>query len=186
MASQDYIVAIFPSRGLLTKAVDHLMSLAEFKIEKAAIIAKAASGETIILDDNISPDEGGIAGGTLAAAMTALGLAQLGALALPGVGPIIAIGAGVLVGGLVGGATGRIAANLVDSGLRSSQLQALAEQLQAGHPALILEMRSDTDVLPRLRIELKVYRAELVERLKDAKAKDAKTGKTGPLKSPNT
>jgi uncharacterized membrane protein len=177
---RELIVAVFPSRSLLTKAVDHLMGLPDLKIERAAIIAKAATGEIVILDDDISPDEGGIAGGTLGAAMTALGLVQLGALALPGVGAIIAIGTGVLVGGLVGGATGRFAANLLESGFRNTQIQELADQLQSGHPALILEVDQDTVVLPRLRQELKTYKAELVERLKDAK-----TGKTGPLASTN-
>jgi uncharacterized membrane protein len=176
MTATELIVAIFPSRSLLTRAVDSLMALEDMKIQRAAIVARAAGGEAIILGDDISPDEGGIAGGTLGAAMTALGLAQLGALALPGVGAIIAIGAGVLVGGLVGGATGRFAANLVESGFKSSQIQELASQLEAGHPALIMEMTNSPDLLSRLRHELKPYRAELVERLKDAR-----TGKTGPL-----
>ncbi|MBC8170964.1 MAG: hypothetical protein H7X77_04815, partial [Anaerolineae bacterium] len=43
-------------------------------------------------------------------------------------------------------------------------------------PALIMEMNTSPDLLLRLRHELKPYRAELVERLKDAR-----TGKTGPL-----
>jgi uncharacterized membrane protein len=176
MSSYELIVAIFPSRSLLTRAVDYLMGLEDLKIHRAAIVAKAASGETIILGDDISPDEGGIAGGTLGAAMTALGLAQLGALALPGVGAIIAIGAGVLVGGLVGGATGRFAANLIESGFKSSQIQELAGQLRAGHPALIMEITDKPDLLHQIRQELKPYRAELVEKLKDAH-----TGKTGPL-----
>ncbi|NOG52675.1 MAG: hypothetical protein HND48_26950 [Chloroflexi bacterium] len=103
---------------------------------------RATTGETIVIGDDISADEAGIAGGTLGAAMTALGFAQLGALALPGVGVIIALGAGVLVGGLVGGATGRFAANLVDSGFKSSQIDSLADRLRSGHPALVLEMSS--------------------------------------------
>mgnify|MGYP001271799945 CR=1 FL=1 len=103
----EILVAVYPSRSVLTKALDHLMTVPELKIRRAAIVARATTGETIVIGDDISADEAGIAGGTLGAAMTALGFAQLGALALPGVGVIIALGAGVLVGGLVGGATGR-------------------------------------------------------------------------------
>lgn len=143
------------------------MSLDDLQIERAAIVAKAASGEVIILDDDISADEGGIAGGTLGAVMTALGLVQLGALALPGVGPIIAIGSGVLVGGLIGGATGRFAANLLESGFKTHQVEILAHQLEEGHPALIIEVNTDPEVLPRLRHELKRFHTEWVERLKD-------------------
>jgi uncharacterized membrane protein len=157
--SAEFIVAVFPSRAILTN-----------DIQRAAIIAKAASGETVILDDDISADEGGIAGGTLGAAMAAFGLVQLGALALPGVGAIIALGAGALVGGMIGGATGRFAANLVDFGFKNNQIEALAADLQAGHPALVLEIQKAEELLPRLRDELKPYRAELVERLPDARA----------------
>lgn len=172
----EIIVAVFPSRTVLTKALDHLMSLKDLNIQRAAIVAKAASGEIVVLGDDISADEGGIAGGTLGAAMTALGLVQLGALALPGVGPVIAIGTGVLVGGLVGGATGRFAANLLESGYKSAQVDELAGSLDAGKTALVIEVTESPKILPRMRDELKAYRAELVERLKDAH-----TGKTGPL-----
>jgi uncharacterized membrane protein len=164
----ELLVAVFPSRSVLTKALDHLMSVHDLTVKRAAIVAKATTGETILIGDDISADEAGIAGGTLGAAMTALGLAQLGALALPGVGVIISLGAGVLVGGLIGGATGRFAANLLDSGFKSGQIEALADRLYSGHPALVLEMPSEPKVLDRLRKELTPYRAQMVERLKDA------------------
>lgn len=173
-AQTEIIVAIFPSRTVLAKALDHLMSLKDINIERAAIVAKAASGEIVVLGDDISADEGGIAGGTLGAAMTALGLVQLGALSLPGVGPVIALGAGVLVGGLVGGATGRFAANLLESGYKSAQVDDLADSLEHGKTALIMEIGDVQRMLPRVRTELKAYRAELVERLKDARASGAK------------
>jgi uncharacterized membrane protein len=171
MGTNELVVAIFPSRVLLTKAVDHLTQHPETKIQKAAIISKAASGETIILGDDISPDEGGIAGGTLGAAMTTLGLVQLGALALPGVGAIIAIGAGVLVGGLVGGAAGRFAANLIDSGFKGVHVEDLSKQLRSGQPALILELASNTpETLRQLKQELKPFRAEFIEQPLDSSA----------------
>ncbi len=168
METNELVVAIFPSRALLTKAIDHLTQHSETKIQRAAIISKATSGETLILGDDISPDEGGVAGGTLGAAMTTLGLVQLGALTLPGVGAIIAIGAGVLVGGLVGGAAGRFAANLVESGFKSTQVESLSQQLRAGQPALILEIANTPDTLRQLKLELKPFRAEFVEKPLDA------------------
>lgn len=161
----DLIVAVFPSRAVLTRALDRIMKLDYVDIQRAAIVAKAASGETIILNDDIGPDQGGVAGGTLGAAMTVLGLAQLGALALPGVGPIIALGAGALVGGLVGRATGRFAANYIDFGFHNDQIEALSDRLQAGRPALILEVKNSYAVLPRLRQDLAAYKAELIEPL---------------------
>jgi uncharacterized membrane protein len=167
---REIIVAIFPSRAILTKALDRIKELDYLEIRRSAIVAKAASGETIVVNDDISPDEGGVAGGTLGAAMAAWSLAQLGALALPGVGAIIALGAGALVGGLVGRYTGRFAANLIDFGFKNEQVDAMAAQLEAGHPALVLELRNTSSVLHDLRDDLKPYRAELVERLQEARA----------------
>lgn len=164
--SSELVVAIFPSRSTLTKALDHLMALKDLRIEHAAIVAKAATGEVIILDDDIGPDEGGITGGTLGAAIAALGVAQLGALALPGIGAIIAVGAAALVGGVLGGMTGRFAANLVDSGFKPDHVDSLSGRLEAGHPALILQVADVQAVLARLRDELQPYRAEVVERMR--------------------
>ncbi len=169
--AQQLIVAIFPSRTGLTKALNSVVRIEGLDVQRAAIVAKAASGETVIIDDKISADEGGITGGTLGAAMTALGLVQLGALTLPGVGPIIALGAGVLVGGLVGNATGRFAANLLESGFKTFQIEDLETNLQEGNPALVLEVTGDSSVLARLRQDLAAFGAQVVER----------PGKTGTL-----
>ncbi|NWF67602.1 MAG: hypothetical protein HXY40_00810 [Chloroflexi bacterium] len=165
----ETVVVVFPSRSVLVKALDYLNGLDYLKIEDAAIVAKANSGEVVVLDGDLSANEGGIAGGTLGAALAALGLVHFGALALPGIGPIIALGTGILIGGIVGRTTGRFATYLRDVGFKNYQVDALAARLQAGHPALVLELASGSpDVLPRLREELKAFKAELVERLRES------------------
>lgn len=161
--SGEILMVIFPSRGVLTRALNRIAKLDYVDIKRAAVVAKAASGETVILDDDLSPSQGGIAGGTLGAAMSIFGVAQLGALALPGVGAIIALGAAALVGALVGRMTGRFAAGFVDFGFRSEQIESLSTQLQAGHPALLLELNNIDDALPLLRDELKAFKCEVVE-----------------------
>lgn len=166
--SGEMIVAVFPSRAILTKALDRIMELEALAIEHAAIIAKARDGEIVIIDDDISANEGAITGGTLGAAMTALGLAQMGALALPGVGPIIALGTGLLAGGLVGGLTGRLAAQVMDFEYKNYPIKGLALQLQAGHPALVLQVADADAALPLLHAELKPYRVEVLEKFYDA------------------
>jgi len=171
----DILVAIFPSRKILLRALEHLNSLEDININRAAIVAKAADGETIILDDDLSADEGGIAGGTLGAAMGALGLVQLGALALPGIGPVIAVGAGVLVGGLLGKVTGSFAANLLDFGFRNEQIENLSQELTAGHPALVLEVTNLKITQPIIQTELQPYQVELL----------APLHKTGHIKRPS-
>jgi uncharacterized membrane protein len=163
--TDEMIVAIFPSRKMLTRALDHLVELEDLHIHHAAIVAKAHNGEVLVLNDELGPDEGGITGGTLGAAIAALGMVQFGALAIPGIGAIIAVGAGALVGGLLGRFTGRFAANLIDSGYRKEEVEKLSTQLQTGHPALVLEIKDSLNALARIRTELTSYRAELVEQL---------------------
>ncbi len=164
----ETVVVVFPSRSILLKALDFITELDYLDIEDAVIVAKATSGEVVVLDGEISADETGIAGGTFGAAITALGLVHLGALALPGIGSIIALGTGALIGGIIGRATGRFATYLRDVGFKNYQLESLASQLEEGHPALVLEFSSShSDVLPRLKEELKDYKAELVERLRE-------------------
>ncbi|MCA0457015.1 MAG: hypothetical protein LCI00_23790 [Chloroflexi bacterium] len=159
----EIVLLVFSSRKVLTKALDRMATLDYIDIRRGAIVAKAANGETIVLDDDVSPNQGGIAGGTLGAAMGALGVAQLGALALPGVGPIIALGTAALVGGLVGRATGRFAALRVDFGFRVEQIEPLASQLQADHPALVLDLKNADHILPRLHDDLRPYKFEVIK-----------------------
>jgi uncharacterized membrane protein len=165
MPNRNLIVAFFPSRMHLGKALDHLMTLPELYIQHALALHRATTGELVMVDDELGPEEGGVAGGTFGAALAALGVVQLGALALPGVGPIIAIGAGALLGGLVGSAAGRFATNLIDTHLDTSEITLLTERLQSGHAALVLQLREGETVLERLRAELQPYHAELVERI---------------------
>jgi uncharacterized membrane protein len=164
--ADELIVAVFPSRKMLTKALDHLVEVTDIEIQHAAIVAKARNGEVVVLNDELGPDEGGITGGTLGAGIAALGMVQFGALAIPGIGAIIAVGAGALVGGLLGRMTGRFAANLLESGYRKEEVETLSSRLQTGHPALVLEVKDTLRALPRIREELISYRAELVEQMR--------------------
>ncbi len=159
----EVVMLVFPSRGTMLDAVDLIKSLPYAKIKHSAIIAKAEDGETLIYEDDINPNEGGIAGGTLGALMGALGIAGLGAFLLPGVGPIIAIGAGALVGGLVGGATGGISAALMDMGINNAQLETLAHHLNAGKIAMVVEVEGDQSMMSRLAADLKPFEAEIVQ-----------------------
>ncbi len=161
--SGEWIVAVFPSRAALTSALDHISKMKHIRLRRAAIIAKAESGEVTVLGDDIGANEGGIAGGTLGLGMTALGMVQLGALAVPGVGVIIVV-TGALVGALVGNLTGRIGAVLLAKNEKySAQYAVLAAELRAGRPALVLEVRGAQAVIPELTETLIHFRAEVLE-----------------------
>ncbi len=159
----DVVMLVFPSRETLLDAVDRIKASGYAKIKHSAVIAKAEDGETNIYEDDINPNEGSIAGGTLGALMGALGIAGLGAFLLPGVGPIVAIGTGALIGGLIGGATGGISAGLMDMGIDNELLEHLTEHLSAGKVAMVVELEGDSAMISRLQQDLKPFQAEIVQ-----------------------
>lgn len=161
---KDIVMFVFPTRGRLVDAAEAIRDTPHVRIHHSAIIAKAENGETLVLEDDVNPDEGAITGGTLGSLMGALGIANLGAFLLPGIGPIIAIGAGALIGGLVGGATGGLTAGVVDLGIKNELLDDLAEHMGADRVAAVLEIEGDAEGLEQLEQELRVYGAELVRR----------------------
>ncbi len=156
------LIAIFPSRQAVIEALDSLSTMKLVEVDKAAVVAKASTGEIIVVNNRIQPNEGRNMGGSLGALMTALGVVHFGALAFPGIGPILAMGAGALVGGLVGGATGQMAAFLLNAGTNKETIYALADRLQYNEAALILELE-ERDSLPQLRCELSKMNVQLLE-----------------------
>ncbi len=158
--SREIIIAIFPSRMLLTNALDHITNVRDVAIQRAAIVAKAASGETVVLDDTLGAMEGGIAGGIAGGTLVALGLVQLGALTIPTPLAVLAMAFGIIFGTLLGIAVGRFAAQLINISFRSLNAEALTGQIQVGKPALILQIKNDEAMLSRLMKELNRFQAE--------------------------
>ncbi len=161
---RDIIMFVFPTRGRLVDASEIIRDTPHVKVIHSAIVAKAESGEALIMEDDINLDEGAVAGGTLGSLMGAMGIANLGAFLLPGIGPIIAIGAGALIGGLLGGATGGLTASALDFGIKNELLDELARQLEADRVAAVLEIEGDAAGLAQLEQQLQQYDAALVRR----------------------
>src|SRR4029079_12223537 len=91
--------------------------------------------------DHVDAGRGAVAGG-LFGGLTGL-LVGLGALAIPGLGPIIAAGplVGALAGLLAGGATGGIVGALLDSGVPDAHANALGDLVARG--AVLIVVRTD-------------------------------------------
>ncbi|MFQ3566327.1 MAG: hypothetical protein SNJ59_04950 [Aggregatilineales bacterium] len=151
------LLIAFPTRGQLVEAVNYIQSHPELKTRHSAVISKAEDGETMILDDDITPNEGAITGGTLGSLLGSLGIASLGAFLLPGIGPIVAVGAGALVGGLVGGVTGRVTASLIDMGINNQVLADLARHLENDRVAFVLEVDGTEEALQQLEADIARY-----------------------------
>lgn len=162
------VIAVFPSRNALIHAIDDLIQRGSVDINHAAIVAKAANGETVVVGDKIRPDEGGLAGGTFGATLGILGLVNLGVLALPGIGLVLtAISLGAAAGGLVGMATGRLAAaKLTDPGIPEPVMGILSDLLAQGDAALILSVDNIEDA-EALQRAVKVMNTTLATRVID-------------------
>lgn len=158
----EILVLTLPERASVLEAIDLIRADHGVVVKHSAVLAKADDGEVVLFEDDLSPNEGAVAGGTLGAMLGGVGVAALGAVLLPGVGALIAIGAGALLGGLLGGATGSTVAALMDMGLKQDQVDALVARLHSGQVALMLEVDGDPEELEALHAALKPYNAEVL------------------------
>lgn len=161
MASQ-LLIATFSSREEMLRAFDALTMKHTNHIKHAAVISRPNENEVVIMDDDLSPDEGAIAGSAMGAAMMGLGVLQMGAWVLPGIGPFLAVGAGALAGALIGNLTGRFAATLIDFGFDNEQIELVAKRLGTGQPALVVEFDETVD-MGSVRQELAPFGGEVID-----------------------
>jgi uncharacterized membrane protein len=161
MASQ-LLIATFSSREEMLRAFDALTMKHTNHIKHAAVISRPNENEVVIMDDDLSPDEGAIAGSAMGAAMMGLGVLQIGAWVLPGIGPFLAVGAGALAGALIGNLTGRFAATLIDFGFDNEQIEMVASRLGTGQPALVIEFDETID-MSSVRQDIAPFGGEVVD-----------------------
>jgi uncharacterized membrane protein len=156
------LIATFSSREEMLHAFDAVTMKHNNHINHAAVISRPNENEVVIMDDDLSPDEGAIAGSAMGAAMMGLGVLQMGAWVLPGIGPFLAVGAGALAGALVGNLTGRFAATMIDFGFNNEQIEAVAKRLGTGQPALVVEF-DDTVDLATVRADIAPFGGEIID-----------------------
>jgi|GEM_PF-295181 len=161
MVSQ-LLIATFSSREEMLRAFDALTMKHTNHIKHAAVISRPNENEVVIMDDDLSPDEGAIAGSAMGAAMMGLGVLQMGAWVLPGIGPFLAVGAGALAGALIGNLTGRFAATLIDFGFDNDQIEMVAKRLGTGQPALVVEFDEAVD-MSTVRQDLAPFGGEIID-----------------------
>lgn len=153
----------FPSQAhTVQEAVDWVKALPGVHIHHTALLAKAQDGETTIYEDDISPNEGAIAGGTLGSLLGTIGIAGLGALLLPGVGAVLALGAGGLIGAALGGAIGNLTSRVMDFGIKDEYLERLARVLQNDRIALALQINATEEQLVQIDDYVRALEGEMV------------------------
>ena len=162
---EQIIIVIFPSRRILVKALDHLLDVA-VDIRQAAVVAKSQTGKILVVNDDLSGADGGLVGGMAGAVVGAIAVAGAGWVVIAGnLALVLAVGA--VMGGVVGGLVGRLIASTIRFGFARPYVNTIADRLQIGHSALMLRVEDATALLPRLKDELKPYRAEIIEQLRE-------------------
>lgn len=155
-------IGVFPHRRDAEAALTDLRN-AGFPLSQVSLIAKDADGTHNIAGGgvNVNPgagagtgnkaDEGAKAGAATGGALGGLGglLVGLGALAIPGVGPVIAGGAAAtalataLAGGAIGAAAGGLAGGLVGLGIPENRAKVYSDRINRGDYLVIVDGTED-------------------------------------------
>lgn len=144
-------IGAFPHRRDAEAALTELRD-AGFSMNQVSLIAKDSSGGTATgaganMGHGNKADEGAKAGAATGGALGGLGglLVGLGALAIPGVGPVLAGGAAAtaiattLAGGAIGAAAGGIAGGLVGLGIPEDRAKVYSDRFQKGEYLVIVD-----------------------------------------------
>jgi hypothetical protein len=188
MASKNIAVfGIYPSQPAVEAAVDSLRN-AGFRNTDISVLFPDNHGtkDFAIQKETKAPEgaaAGGITGGVIGGALG--WLAGVGALAIPGIGPLIAAGPilGILAGMGVGGAIGGVAGALVGLGIPEYEAKRYEGRIRKGGILLSVHCDSD-DWSKRAKSLLEHTGAEDVSSALEAKADFATADR--PVKRPAT
>jgi len=150
------VIGLFDSVSEAQRALNELVQ-AGFSRDHISLVAHDASGQyskylnkdgSFDPEGDVTADEG--AGfGAAVGAITGV-LASLGAMAIPGIGPVIAAGpllaavTGGTIGAVAGAATGGITAALIKTGLPEDEAQYYTEGVRRGGTLLVVDTDSDS------------------------------------------
>lgn len=137
------VIGVYDTEQEAITAVENLKAEGH-TMDEISVIAKNRSEVETITDETGSKAEEGLATG--AATGGAIGgvtglLAGIGALAIPGIGPIVAAGpiAAALTGAAVGAGTGGLAGALIGMGIPEEEAEEYNRHVEAGKILVLLD-----------------------------------------------
>jgi len=158
------VFAIYSSRAGAERAVSGLMNAGFVAADISVLLPQNLGDREIATEKNTKAPEGAAAGaGTGAALGGALGmLAGMGALAIPGVGPLIAAGPimATLAGIGAGGAVGGFAGAMVGAGIPEFEAKRYAGIVENGAGILLSVHCATSDEIDRAKHALKATGGE--------------------------
>ena len=144
------VFGIYSTREAVERAADAIVNAGFSTSDISVLLPENLGSRAIGTEKSTKAPEGATAGGTTGALLGgALGmLAGIGALAIPGVGPLIAAGPimATLAGAGIGGAVGGIAGALVGLGIPEYEAKRYEGRIQKGGILLSVHCPSSDDV----------------------------------------
>ncbi|WP_068613925.1 general stress protein [Paenibacillus tuaregi] len=137
------VVGVFGSEGEATNAITQLKDMG-IKAEDISIVAKDTRRAASISEETGTNSSEGVAVGATAGGVlggvTGL-LAGLGALAIPGVGPLLAAGpiAAALTGAAIGAGAGGLAGGLIGVGVPETEAKEYDNQVNEGRILVLID-----------------------------------------------
>jgi hypothetical protein len=149
-------VGVFPGRNMAEAALNELRN-AGFSMDNVSVIAKDSDREPDIAGVEVKDragnkaDEGAVTGAVTGGAVGGIGglLVGLGALAIPGIGPVMLAGATAtalattLPGTAIGAAAGSLVGALVGLGIPEEQARAYNDRIARGDYLVVVEGTDD-------------------------------------------
>lgn len=145
MSKNTAVFGIYPTREMVSHAVDSLQAAGFRNTDISALFPENQGNKDFAVEKNTKAPEGattGVASGVVLGG--ALGwLAGMGALAIPGIGPLIA--AGPILAALAGVGTGAIAGGVVGAlvGLGMPEYEAKRYEGRIKHGGILLSVHCD-------------------------------------------
>jgi hypothetical protein len=144
-AAMSHQVGIFATRDQAEVAV-HALIKAGFAKGHISVFAQASTTPLALDSEKDEVDEaidsGGLTGAELGLALGGLGgvLADIGLLAIPGIGPLIAAGpiAAGITAAILGGSFGGVAGSLIGLGVSKAEAHLVEQHLKAGKTILVV------------------------------------------------
>jgi hypothetical protein len=149
MARSQSVVGIFDQRSEAESAIRELIN-SSFRREDISLIAGNASGEyekpAVASDEGMSGTAAGASTGAVVGGIGGL-LIGIGALAIPGIGPVIAAGPLVttLLGAGMGAAAGGLIGALIDIGVPEEEAGYYAEGIRRGYT--LVSVKTDDEMM---------------------------------------
>lgn len=147
MADTKKVVGSYTNEREAINAVEKLRAKG-YRAEDISVITKNKHDRDALLEETGTKTEEGMATGAatggLLGGLTGI-LAGVGALAIPGIGPIVAAGpiAAALAGAAVGAGAGTIAGALIGMGIPENEAALYEEDVRAGNILVLVDRKPD-------------------------------------------